>query len=450
MRIQSLLSTSAILLLLATGCGDGDVYNNSTESGTSAVTSNEILEAIDSKQVTGVFFGSAVEGVSYMGLTTGLGGKTDSKGEFICESGEDVEFNLGTLHLGTANCQKNITAYDLYLEEYQSVALAMFLMALDEDGDIENGIKIPLSLREQSTESGSLTYDINILDLVLDTANRIIADAPANSFFNGGVIPTIENARLHLEASLVQMGAYSGAIQSIVIDNSGGSCFDNRFISASVNGTNVTLIGFGELSNSESSLSFKRSYDNAAGTSSFDDTIVFPKGSLYDEIRVSNSLVSMGMSAFYEAGKIESDGSFTVRCSGSFALTKDEEIPQIIELRKIARRTFSNSGSMFNIVNAIDLGTDVYNQTSDFHQNESVEFYAYVMAQETFEQYKDNCWDVKDRFQYEWNKTTNLIIRKKALSPLVPDSLVDLANARADDIDRVNEILPVSDDFNPF
>lgn len=448
MRVQGLLLTSSILLLLATACGEGDVYNT-TESTTNAVSSNEIQKESDSNSITGVFFGSPVEGVTYTNLTTGLSGQTDSKGEFKCENGEDLEFTIGSLHLGTSGCAKNITAYDLYLEEHQSVALAMFLMALDEDNNVENGIKIPVSLREQSTESGSLTYDINILDLILDMANRIIADAPANSFYNGGIIPTLEDARLHLEASLIQIGNYSGAIENIITDNSGGSCFDHRLLSAHVNGTSVTFAGFGEFESSQTSLSFKRSYNSSAGTSSFDDILELPQGSLYDQIRISNSLISMGMNAFYEAGIIESDGSFTVRCSGSLQLTKDVAIPEIIELRKIARRTLGNSGSLFAVASAIDVGTDIYIQTQSYHQNESLEFYNCVMSQETIEEFKENCWDIKDRFDFEWFQTSRLINMRKASNPLTSDDLVDLANARAEDIDRINEILPVSDDFVP-
>lgn len=113
--------------------------------------------------LTGVFIDSPVEGVSYS--TPTQSGTTNAAGEFSYEAGEQVTFALGSLELGSADGNSEVTVFDIAgvqqmpttLREFEdslfppngertpferAINLAVLLQTLDEDNDPANGIRI--------------------------------------------------------------------------------------------------------------------------------------------------------------------------------------------------------------------------------------------------------------------------------------------------------------------
>lgn len=94
---------------------------------------------------TGQFIDSEVEGLAYQ--TGSLSGTTDASGQFEYRQGETVTFSIGGITLGSASGQSIITPVQLVSgaadPSHQAVVnMCVFLQTLDEDGDLNNGIKI--------------------------------------------------------------------------------------------------------------------------------------------------------------------------------------------------------------------------------------------------------------------------------------------------------------------
>lgn len=118
----------------------------------------------------GVFLdASAVEGLRYQTATRS--GVTGADGAFRFLSGEEVTFYVGEMEIGRAVGAERITTFDLAgvtapdsevdLEVLtpagrglnKAINLATFLQTIDEDGDLSNGILVPLSLRSMQARS---------------------------------------------------------------------------------------------------------------------------------------------------------------------------------------------------------------------------------------------------------------------------------------------------------
>ncbi|MFT6067865.1 MAG: hypothetical protein ACJAT2_001208 [Bacteriovoracaceae bacterium] len=437
-----------MLIFLASGCGkEGDIY--STTNNTSESTS-EAQSAEGSSRITGVFFDSLVEGLVYQGRTSKLSGITNASGEFTCEKDEEVDFFIGRLNLGNAKCAQIITPKSLYSIPTDAINLGILLIALDEDNNLDNGIKIPQNLQDQSYEEGMLGYDINVADLVADTANRIISGAPANTFYNGGVIPSIETVRRHFDAGVEGLGSYSGEISEYQIEEASGNCRLTKFLSAKVGADKVSLTGFAGFSSLEVSLRFDRILNSAAGISSFDGEFDLPYKSdgsnLYDQVRITNSIIDGKIEADFSAGKINNDGSFNPLCSGTLTLEKDIPLSNFIQLRKAARRISNRSGSMLSIIDAGDYGSDIFAQ-SQIANTAAIDFYNCTIGSDSTKNFKENCWLIKDTMQFEVRRASDLIVRKKALNPLISDELVNLSQESFTDLDYIDSVLPIDVNF---
>ncbi|MFA7425249.1 MAG: Ig-like domain-containing protein, partial [Desulfosarcinaceae bacterium] len=139
----------AISLMVSCGGGGGDDETPapSPTPSTSSPTPSAILQ--------GLFKDSAVEGLYYQ--TPSLTGQTNNAGEFKYRDGEQVSFFVGDLNgikLGQAvvNASDNggktvITPIDIVsgamdVTNPSVTNIARFLQSLDEDGDLDNGIRI--------------------------------------------------------------------------------------------------------------------------------------------------------------------------------------------------------------------------------------------------------------------------------------------------------------------
>jgi len=87
------LSLGVISLLGLSGCGGGSSSSTSTD-------------------VTGQFIDSEVAGLEYK-CSSGKEGVTDTNGYFTCKQGDDVNFSINGLFLGSAKAQDIVTPVTL-------------------------------------------------------------------------------------------------------------------------------------------------------------------------------------------------------------------------------------------------------------------------------------------------------------------------------------------------
>lgn len=104
--------------------------------------------------LNGVFGTVPVEGLQYE--SGQLRGITNAQGQFQYEKGNIVTFRLGNIVLGSAVAQPSMTEFNLARSLESNGALSnmlRFLMAINELGTVENGIRLGESAREQGLET---------------------------------------------------------------------------------------------------------------------------------------------------------------------------------------------------------------------------------------------------------------------------------------------------------
>lgn len=143
MKLYAPLLVIGLLVLAA--CGDDDEPNDNTPPGSSTQTGR---------------FGPGFGGVRY--TTATKSGLTGTTGEFDYEDGERVTFTLGAVALGSANAANVVNLFDivgvsaptdatnmvreigddLHQPWERAVTIAMFLLAMDADGNPSNGVDL--------------------------------------------------------------------------------------------------------------------------------------------------------------------------------------------------------------------------------------------------------------------------------------------------------------------
>ena len=188
LKINHLLTLSLLSLGL-TACGGGS-------SGSGVTVYN------------GVFKDSNVSGLSY--ISGNQKGVTGTNGEFKYEEDSDVSFSVGGVDLGTGKGNNVMTPIDLVesgtLDTPEVLNRVRFLMMLDKDNDVTNGIEISSQLREKAKSWTTLDFssdkfnqtdpetEINLVSEMSKDAVR--AD---NGEHN---LPKTEDARAHFSSTL--------------------------------------------------------------------------------------------------------------------------------------------------------------------------------------------------------------------------------------------------------
>jgi len=150
-RLATSVSLACLLLPLA-GC-----FDDSSSS--------------DDKPVvrTGIFIDSAVAGLDYGGNTTPAN-RTDDDGQFNYRLNETISFAIGDLALGSAVGAEtltplSITAGATSADDQRVLNKLILLQSIDADGDLNNGIQITDSIREEiSLNAGVLEFDQTTAD----------------------------------------------------------------------------------------------------------------------------------------------------------------------------------------------------------------------------------------------------------------------------------------------
>ncbi|MDF1693706.1 MAG: hypothetical protein P1U47_15100 [Zhongshania sp.] len=267
-----LLGLNCIFLISACG-SDGSNH----DGGTTTTPSNSL---------TGVFTDSPVYGVKYQ--TESLQGLTNTLGEFNYLEGESVVFSIGDFKLPSTSAAPQITPVDLAQgsSEIRNNILQV-IQSLDDDGNPENGIEIPIeaenAFKGSNLDISSANFDSEV-QAILDTIKggiQLISEEQANAHFQGAqksqllgswvfsegagkrnVLSFIDDTRYIIihehsddgdqTAGSVEFGNYawnvdSGAFSTSLIaqsDNSGGLYDEGSSITqASISGDTLNLTG---------------------------------------------------------------------------------------------------------------------------------------------------------------------------------------------------------------
>ncbi len=161
MRYSKLLVSSSLIAMLglsACGGGGGDASTPSSQTGVK----------------TGVFLDSAVEGLNYSCLSSGLHGKTNANGEYNYKDGDVCTFSIGGMELGTAKAKGIMTPLDIIQfyngEENKFRNVLRLLQTLDQDGNASNGIVLP-------NVDGNITGGFNVVESSFASAFQDFLDA---------------------------------------------------------------------------------------------------------------------------------------------------------------------------------------------------------------------------------------------------------------------------------
>jgi hypothetical protein len=420
-----------ILLISLVSCG-----KKGKSTSTNQQDNPELLASGPS--ISGTFFDSAVKGLTYRPTKSTESNITNSHGEFRCRSGEEVDFNVGSLLLGRVECLQLVTPETMFQDPASAVNLGMLLLALDENGNPDDGIKLPLAIQNQKNETGILSNIISDNSAVVELTERIIADAPYNTFLGGGKLSTIEEVRTHFDASIMTIGRYSGAIRSLEISQPEGNCNYTKTLTVDVKTDSVIISGFGAFVPSEVTFTLPRLLHSASGTSSFDGTLELPSldsveslngenGRIYSQIRFNESLIDEVLYVKYQAGNVKDDGSFNALCTGTIELNRDVKINDFVIMRKTVKKLPAMVGNIINISNAADFGTQItqtINNLAPVHNN----LYNCILAQNDANETRLNCTGYMNEAVEKSNNAAILINKRKLSDPRISDELVMMAN----------------------
>lgn len=172
--------TASVALMVACGGGNG---NPSTAAN----------------PLTGFFIDSPVQGLTY--TTATQSGTTSADGGFKYLAGEAVTLKLYGLTISSPLGYTYLTPFDLSdssADPNYSINLIRFLLAVDEDSNPSNGIKLP-------SFNGTLDINFNqsIRDFEADSDGKISSFLIANA--NGRSLATVQTAVTHFNSSLANI-----------------------------------------------------------------------------------------------------------------------------------------------------------------------------------------------------------------------------------------------------
>ena len=182
------------LLLITTGCG-------SSGGG-------------DSTSLTGVFLDSPVSGLGY--FTETHHGMTGTGGAFQYQNGERIHFYLGDMELCDVEATQVVTPVDCVagatdVTHPMVTNMLLLLQSIDYDNDPENGIDItPVMHQEARDLQLNLDCDPNEFRENYDFNNYLQLLNMQNAFQNHEerIPPYIEQARLHMQETIMENGLY--------------------------------------------------------------------------------------------------------------------------------------------------------------------------------------------------------------------------------------------------
>lgn len=143
----------------------------------------------------GVFIDSPVEGLDYS--TPTQSGSTDANGYFKYLDGENVTFSLYGMDLFEVDGNFYVTPFDSGASKNPNYAINLirFMLAVDDDGDASNGIKLP-----EYTEAFDIDFNQSIKDFEGDADGRVAAFLSSHA--NGRELATVQASVAHFNSSI--------------------------------------------------------------------------------------------------------------------------------------------------------------------------------------------------------------------------------------------------------
>ena len=180
--------------------------------------------------LTGTFVDSAVSGLDYQGSETAAG-LTDQLGQFTYRQGETVTFNIGDLLLGSATGAEqmtplSITSDAVSAQDRRVSNKLILLQTLDADGDLNNGIQITDTIREEvSLNADLIAFDQPPADFRSSLTDMIQALEEADAFSDADPRPrrvaATADALAHFERSTsprVEVNTTGGVLRGFEAD----------------------------------------------------------------------------------------------------------------------------------------------------------------------------------------------------------------------------------------
>lgn len=201
MHSKPVLAIFALLvILMLAACGGGGGGDGGTQP---------------KPDLQGQFIDSAVQGLRYEAMPSGLTGTTNSSGTFIYKAGDTVSFYIGDMLIGSAAGAKIITPVSLVdgaanETDVVVINIARFLQSLDENKNLVDGIQIPASIADAATAmASSINFTANTFDI---DAASLIADLTSAAYNEIRLLADAGDATIHLQGSLLceLSGTYSG------------------------------------------------------------------------------------------------------------------------------------------------------------------------------------------------------------------------------------------------
>ena len=166
---------------------------------------------------SGQFLDSAVANLDYK--TPTREGTTDTSGRFSYQNGESVNFSIGRVVLGETRGQAVVTPVNL-IEEGSTATpgvrnITRFLLALDQDGDPDNGINISEAVRLAAESWDPVDFSAADFDSKISPILSSIGIADGRTVS----IQSATDAARHLERTI--FCAYSGGFTGTFSGGSG-------------------------------------------------------------------------------------------------------------------------------------------------------------------------------------------------------------------------------------
>ncbi len=190
MLIKNYLLACSVTLLVACGGGSDSSSSNDTLDN----TPEPVIPA--PQLFTGQFIDAAVEGLNYRTATQS--GITNAEGAFSFAANEKVTFSIGGITFPEVDAQAIITPLELFettdINHQAVVNMLRLLQSLDDDGVLDNGIKIPSIIH---TLAENITIDFSS-DQFIQLVENLLSASPVVNMS----LVSVDDAIYHFQQSL--------------------------------------------------------------------------------------------------------------------------------------------------------------------------------------------------------------------------------------------------------
>jgi hypothetical protein len=315
-----------------------------TASNASGFTNSQLLLTVDPPPagtlVSGVFRSDTVIGLGY--VSGAQSGVTNESGEFTYELGHGITFSVGQLDIGTVPMAKTlVTPVDLVAggtgDSNRVLNVVRFLMMLDRDLNIDNGIEISAAVTAAAAGWAPVDFDTTDLPTTLGPLMQQASAADGVSH----VLPDAATAQAHLRTAFfcTHSGNYYGTFGA----NSTPTGMRDEFA--------VSVLPDGRMEDAQSAFS--------------------NLNVLLDRTRVSESLDG-SFGAARGRGTSSLDGSFAdaTYLSGSYSMAGDLGNFQAVGDASVTA-TYKFTGSYTQTLNDPAMGGPYYSGSVNFGMDDS-------------------------------------------------------------------------------